>query len=44
MHGTNGGPKTAAGKLKCKMAPLIHGFYSKENTIFLNELKDFLIE
>lgn len=39
MHGANRSPKTAIGKLKCKKAPVIHGFYNKENKIFLNELK-----
>ena len=30
MHGSGGGPKTVIGWIKCKNAPLKHGFYSKE--------------
>lgn len=30
MHGAKGGPKTDEGKMRCKNAPLKHGWYSSE--------------
>ncbi len=30
MHGALGGPKTVVGLLRCKQAPMKHGYYCKE--------------
>lgn len=40
MHGARGGPKTSEGTLRCKQAPLKHGFYTAESISERNQLKE----
>jgi hypothetical protein len=40
MRGAGGGPKTSEGNLRCKQAPLKHGFYTVESISERKQLKD----
>ena len=42
MHGARGGPKTAEGLLRCREAPLKHGFYTKEGYHERKQLMAFI--
>ncbi len=42
MHGARGGPKTVEGKIRCKIAPLTHGYYLKENISERKAIKTIL--